>query len=65
MSKIIKTVISVSDLQQGMTIEVGGKMQTVARSKVGQNYIYDGQRYKNGITRVQFVVPTAYGVRIE
>lgn len=65
MSNIIKTKIAVSDLQTGMTIEVGGNLKTVDSRKVKPNYMYDGQRYKDGVTRVQFVVPTAHGVRIE
>jgi endonuclease III len=65
MSNLIKTIISVSDLRQGMTVEIDGNLKTVSLNKIKQNYIYDGQRYKDGITRVQFVVPTAFGVRVE
>lgn len=64
MNNIVKTTIAVSDLQQGMTVEVDGHLKTVDVRKVKPNYIYDGQRYRDGITRVQFAVQTASGIQL-
>lgn len=65
-TKTIETVVSVSDLTKGMMIKSkDGFIRTVSTDKIKPNYIYDGERYKSGITRIQFKVPTANGFRIE
>lgn len=64
---VIKTTVSLDELKNGDTVEIGGQLETVSLkylkhcSFMGRTY--KGHPYRQGITRVRFVVPTAGGVR--
>ena len=66
MDNILRTTINISALEQGMTVEHNGKIYTVSRNDIKYDhlfgYSYRGDFYKQTITRIQFVVPTAFGV---
>ena len=68
MTNLVKTTISISDLQQGMTVEFNGQLITVSRKDIVYNelfgYSFRGDCSKKTITRVQFEVPTANGISL-
>lgn len=61
----IKQNVKVSDLRNGDTIELDGKLETVSRSYIKNNelfgYTYKGDPFLNGVTRVVFRVPVFGG----
>ena len=66
MENILRTTINISELEQGMTVEHNGNMYTVSRNDVKYDrlwgYSYRGDSSRQTITRIQFVVPTSFGV---
>lgn len=66
-TEIIREVVDVADLTVGDTVEVNGKMETVNRNHLTIGFTgncYKGDPFHNGITKVTFKVPTAYGYRM-
>jgi len=61
----IKKTVKVSDLRNGDTVEVFGRLETVSRTHIKHNplfgYTYKGTPFLNGITKVVFKVPVAGG----
>jgi len=60
----IKKTVKVSDIRNGDTVEVGGKLETVSRANIKHNefgYTYKGDPFLSGITKVVFKVPIAGG----
>ena len=69
-TNIIKSEILISDLKQGMTIEKDGSLITVSKKDITFDtlfgrYCFKGDGSKKYITRIQFIVPTLNGIRIE
>ena len=67
MTNIIKSQISVSDLKPGMTVEYKGEMLTVSKNDVKKGfcgYSFRGDASKKEITRIQFAVPTKFGISL-
>ena len=68
MSNLVRTIVNISDLEQGMTVELNGQLITVSRKDINKNdlfgYSFRGDFSKKTITRVQFAVPTAYGLQL-
>jgi len=66
MSNLVKTVINISDLEVGMTVEKDGELLTVSKNCVTHCELFGwgfrGDRSKQKITRVEFLVPTNKGV---
>ena len=68
MSNIVKTQIHISEVKQGMTVEVNGEMLTVGKKNIkycefmGWSLFGDGS--KRTITRIQFLVPTSNGLEL-
>ena len=66
MDNILRTTINISALEQGMTVEHNGKIYTVSKNDIKYDhlwgYSYRGDCSKQTITRIQFVVPTAFGI---
>lgn len=67
MRNLVKTQILISDLQHGMTVEYNNQLLTVSKKDISYNnlfgrYSFRGDMSKQKITRVQFAVPTAFGV---
>jgi len=67
MRNLVRTIVKISDLEQGMTVEFNGEIITVSRKDITKNdfgYSFRGDGSKKTITRVQFAVPTTYGVQL-
>lgn len=67
MRNLVRTIVKISDLEQGMTVEFNGEIITVSRKDITKNdfgYSFRGDSSKKTITRVQFAVPTTYGVQL-
>jgi len=68
MSNLVKTQINISELKQGMTVEYKGELLTVSMKDVRKcplfGYSFRGDSSSKTITRVQFAVPTAYGISL-
>ena len=68
MTNLVKTKINISDLQVGMTVELNNELITVGRNDIKRNEFFGvsfrGDASKKTITRVQFAVPTAFGIQI-
>jgi len=66
MQNLIREQIKISELEQGMTVEVNGKLETVSMEYVKYNsfmgWSYKGDASKKEITLVKFKVPTANGI---
>jgi hypothetical protein len=65
MNNIVKTIVNLSDLQIGMTVEHNNKLYTVGKESLSKNehgISFNGDSSKKTITRVQFAVPTASGI---
>ena len=65
MENLVKSTISLSELEQGMTVEFNGMLLTVGKNDVKRNehgLSFRGDSSKKTITRVQFKVPTAFGI---
>lgn len=63
---VLKSVVSVANLHECEMVEIGGYVCTVNKKYINaKDSVYAGERYPNGITRIQFKVPTANGFRIE
>ena len=66
MENILRTTINISELEQGMTVEHNGNMYTVSRNDVKYDrlwgYSYRGDSSRQTITRIQFAVPTSFGI---
>ena len=58
-----------SELKTGMTVYYKGELLTVGKNDVKFNelfgYSFRGDGSNQYITRVQFSVPTSYGIRLE
>lgn len=69
MTNIKQTIINLCDLNQGDTVLYNNEMLTVSKNDVKYNsfmgYSFRGDASKKTITRIQFIVPTNNGVRIE
>ena len=69
MSNIIRKTVAVSDLRQGDTVEINGCTHTVTANRIKSDpffgVTYEGAAYPQGITKITFVVPTAFGVRYQ
>jgi len=67
MTNLVKTQINISDLEVGMTVEYYGQLLTVSKNDVKKSefgYSFRGDASKKTITRVQFAVPTAFGISL-
>ena len=67
-AEIIRVVIHLSELKRGHTVEIDGKTETVNASRISEGFMgwtYNGQQFRNGITRVIFKVPVKDGFRFE
>jgi hypothetical protein len=66
---VIRTTLSVSKLKRGDTVEVDGQLITVGEHMLKHcnfmGWTFNGAPYRQGITRVVFKVPTAFGYRYE
>ena len=66
---IIRKTVKIADLVDGMTVEINGNQETVSNKWLKQcqfmGWTYKGDTHRNGITRIIFVVPTAFGFRYE
>ena len=64
MSNIVRTKINISELEHGMTVEFNGEILTVSRKDIKTNehgLSYRGDSRQKEITRIQYLVPTAFG----
>jgi hypothetical protein len=65
----IKTTVKVSELKHGDTVEIDGNLKTVSRDHLKKDelfgYTFQGDPHRDGITKVVFKVPTAFGFRFE
>lgn len=65
---VIRTTVSISSLEQGMTVEVNGQCRTVSRKDIRHDdllgWSYLGDASKKTITKIQFAVTTANGIQI-
>jgi hypothetical protein len=64
MSNIVRTRIKISELEHGMTVEFNGEILTVSRKDIKKNehgLSYRGDSRQKEITRIQYLVPTAFG----
>ncbi|GAB1358561.1 hypothetical protein MASR1M31_03390 [Porphyromonadaceae bacterium] len=66
---IIRTEIKIADLNHGMIVERDVELITVSRKHINYNYLTDtytfqGDAYRQTITRVQWKVPIKNGYRI-
>jgi len=68
MKNLVRTTINILDLQQGMTVDYNGQLITVSKNDITKNdlfgYSFIGDSSKKTITRVQFAVPTAFGISL-
>lgn len=68
MENILRTKINICDLEQGMTVEHNGKLVTVSRNDIKFNelfgYSFRGDGSIQTVTRIQFIVKTAFGDNI-
>lgn len=65
MENQVKTKIRISELEVGMTVEYKGQLLTIGKNDVFKNEFglsFRGDSSIKEITRVQFAVPTAFGV---
>ena len=65
---LIRKTVPVADLQNGDTVEISGKLETVSRSHLKRGFhghTYKGDPDKNGIVKVTFKVLSANGFRYE
>ena len=69
MTNIKRTTVDIDTLKTGDTVEINGQLETV-----NVNYLkrcpltgttYKGVPYRKGIVKVNFIVPTKDGYRIE
>ena len=67
-SNLLKSQILISDLEQGMTVEHNGELVTVSKKYIGYNdlfgYSFRGDFSNKYLTRIQFLVPTLFGISI-
>lgn len=63
---ITRTQIHISNLRQGMTVEVNKELITVSKCDINHNsfmgYSFRGDASKQMMTQVQFIVPTNKGI---
>lgn len=67
-TEIIRQIIPLSELKSGHTVEIDGKMETVIGKRISKSFMgwtYNGQQFRNGITRIIFKVPVKDGYRYE
>ena len=65
MSNLVRTTIQKSDLQIGMTVEWNGELKTVGKENLMNTLhgvAFNGCAFPKEIVRVQFAVPTAFGI---
>ena len=66
---MIRKLIKVSDLKNGYTVEIDGKIETVGAKYLKlcsfMGWTYKGDPFREGITRVVFKVPIKGGFRYE
>lgn len=65
MSNLVETIIKIEDLEIGMTIRWNGELTTVGRENLKytlHGVAFNGCAYPKTVTRVQFAVPTKYGI---
>ena len=64
-----RETVLVTDLKHGDTVEVDGGLETVSKTHLKHcNFIgntYKGNTFRNGITKIIFIVQTSDGVRYE
>lgn len=68
MQNIIRENVKVSDLKNGDTVEVNGKLETVNYHHLKNGPIgatCKGDPHRLGICKVTFKVPTAFGYRCQ
>jgi len=66
-NNLVRTQIHIADLQTGMTVEIGDEFKTVnVKDHVSRcnwmGWSFQGDASKTHLTRVQFAVPTAFGI---
>lgn len=67
MNNLVKTIVNISDLVVGDTVEYKGELRTVGKNSVKKSfmgYSFDGDASSKIITKVQFVVPIMNGVAL-
>jgi hypothetical protein len=66
MDNIVRSEIELSELKQGMTVEYRGEILTVSKDDVKHGGFHGssfrGDASKKKITRIEFAVPTAFGI---
>ena len=66
MTNIVRTKIDIADVRVGMTIEHEGHMVTVSKGNLPSRgfcgFSFEGDASKQELTRIQFAVPTAFGI---
>ena len=66
MTNLVKTTTNISNLRVGDTVEYNNELITVSKNDVKYNsfmgYSFRGDASKKIITKVQFAVPTAFGI---
>lgn len=64
----VRTTIPLSELRVGMTVEWYGKEYTVNKNDLKYDsfmgYSFRGSCYPKKITRIEFAVPTADGIKL-
>jgi len=69
MNNVVRTQIEIAQLSIGMTVELDGIFYTVGKGDVKFNDLFGrhsfrGDMSKTTITRIQFAVPTAFGLTL-